>query len=283
MPEATPQGPPSGAGPRRFGQGAVRPGGRGAAARRAGEDLEQLMSVAARPPRARARPQSITYSRKVFIPLTQLCRDRCHYCTFAKPPGAGCDGTVPTPGRGPRDRRGGPRARAARRRCSPSATGPRTATPAAREWLDERGYATTLDYLRAVAVRVLEETGLLPHLNPGVMSWEEIARLKPVAASMGLMLETLVGRLCGARRPALRLARTRSRRCGCARSRTPAGWRSRSPPASSSASARRARARRVAVRDPRAAPAVRARAGGHRPELPRQAGHRDARRGRAGG
>src|SRR5207253_5882505 len=67
--------------------------------------------------------------------------------------------------------------------------------PIAREWLEERGHASTLDYLRAVAIRVIEETGLLPHLNPGVMSWEEMARLKNVSASMGLMLESSSARL----------------------------------------------------------------------------------------
>src|SRR3981081_2152420 len=65
----------------------------------------------------------------------------------------------------------------------------------ARKWLDERGYDSTLDYVRAMAIRVLEETGLLPHLNPGVMSWSELSRLKPVAPSMGMMLETTSRRL----------------------------------------------------------------------------------------
>jgi FO synthase len=67
--------------------------------------------------------------------------------------------------------------------------------PAAREWLDARGYDSTLDYVRACAIAVLEETGLLPHLNPGVMSWDELQRLKPVAPSMGMMLETTATRL----------------------------------------------------------------------------------------
>ena len=66
---------------------------------------------------------------------------------------------------------------------------------AAAQWLDERGYDSTLAYLRAMAILVLEETGLLPHLNPGVMSWDELARLRPVAPSMGLMLETTSRRL----------------------------------------------------------------------------------------
>src|SRR5206468_5323493 len=67
--------------------------------------------------------------------------------------------------------------------------------PIARAWLGERGYRSTLDYVRAAAIRVLETTGLLPHLNPGVMSYEELARLKHVSASMGLMLETASDRL----------------------------------------------------------------------------------------
>jgi FO synthase len=139
------------------------------------------------------RPGVITYSRKVFIPLTRLCRDRCHYCTFATVPhrvhsaflspdevleiakqGAGlaCKEALFTLG----DR-------------------PELRWPVAREWLDARGYDSTLDYVRAMAIRVLEETGLLPHLNPGVMSWAELQRLKPVAPSMGMMLETTSRRL----------------------------------------------------------------------------------------
>src|SRR5699024_11229919 len=65
----------------------------------------------------------------------------------------------------------------------------------ARQWLDERGYRSTLEYVRSCAIAVLEETGLLPHLNPGVLSWEELLRLKPVAPSMGMMLETTARRL----------------------------------------------------------------------------------------
>jgi FO synthase len=72
---------------------------------------------------------------------------------------------------------------------------PETRWPEARQWLDERGYNSTLDYVRAAAIRVLEETGLLPHLNPGVMSWAEMSRLRPVAPSMGMMLETTSRRL----------------------------------------------------------------------------------------
>ncbi|MFG3709100.1 bifunctional FO biosynthesis protein CofGH [Micromonospora sp. NPDC047670] len=143
--------------------------------------------------REAGRPGVVTYSKKVFIPLTRLCRDRCHYCTFATVPhrlpaafldrdevlaiaraGAaqGCKEALFTLGDRPEER-----------------------WPAARRWLDERGYDSTLDYLRACAVAVLEETGLLPHLNPGVLSWSELQRLKPVAPSMGMMLETTATRL----------------------------------------------------------------------------------------
>jgi FO synthase len=166
-----------------------------------GEDLERLLAAASRVRDAglerAGRPGVITYSRKVFIPLTHLCRDRCHYCTFVTTPrqlakagkapflspdevldiarqGAalGCKEALFTLGDRPEDR-----------------------WPVAREWLDAHGYDSTIDYLRAMAIRVLEETGLLPHLNPGVMTWEEIQRLKPVAPSMGMMLETTATRL----------------------------------------------------------------------------------------
>ncbi len=136
----------------------------------------------------------VTYSRKVFIPLTQLCRDVCHYCTFARRPSelsspyldldqvlaiarageqAGCREALFTLG----DR---PEARYA----------------VAREWLAQRGYASTLDYVAAAAALVLKETGLLPHLNPGLMDAGDYAALRPVAASMGLMLESTSERLC---------------------------------------------------------------------------------------
>ncbi|PTA45111.1 bifunctional FO biosynthesis protein CofGH [Micromonospora sp. RP3T] len=162
-----------------------------------GAALDELLRVAGEIRdaglREAGRPGVVTYSKKVFIPLTRLCRDRCHYCTFATVPhrlpaaylerdevlaiareGAaqGCKEALFTLGDRPEER-----------------------WPAAREWLDERGYDSTLDYLRACAVAVLEETGLLPHLNPGVLSWSELQRLKPVAPSMGMMLETTATRL----------------------------------------------------------------------------------------
>lgn len=139
----------------------------------------------------------ITYSPKVFIPLTRLCRDRCHYCTFATTPAklrAGNSDMFLSPEQVLAIARAGAAAG-----CGEAlftlGDRPEARWRQAREWLDERGYDSTLGYLRAMAILVLEETGLLPHLNPGVMTWEELARLRPVAASMGLMLESSSPRL----------------------------------------------------------------------------------------
>src|SRR5215470_4645238 len=162
-----------------------------------GNDLDRLLSYASRTRdaglTAAGRPGIVTYSRKVFIPLTRLCRDRCGYCTFATVPGRldspylspdqvlaiarqgaalGCKEALFTLGDRPEDR-----------------------WPAARNWLDQNGYDDTLSYVRAMAIRVLEETGLLPHLNPGVLTWRDFQRLKPVAPSMSMMLETTAARL----------------------------------------------------------------------------------------
>ncbi len=162
-----------------------------------GGDLDTLLAYAGRTRdaglEAAGRPKVITYSRKVFVPLTRLCRDRCGYCTFATVPhrlhslylepdevlgiarrGAemGCKEALFTLGDKPEDR-----------------------WRQARDWLDAHGYDDTLSYVRAMAIRVLEETGLLPHLNPGVLSWQDFQRLKPVAPSMGMMLETTATRL----------------------------------------------------------------------------------------
>src|SRR6201988_1338451 len=140
-----------------------------------GEDLQTLLTYAGRTRdaglEAANRPKTITYSRKVFIPLTRLCRDRCGYCTFATVPhrlhslyleaddvlkiareGAelGCREALFTLGDRPEQR-----------------------WRQAKDWLDAHGYDDTLSYVRAMAIRVLEETGLLPHLNPGVLSWQD--------------------------------------------------------------------------------------------------------------
>jgi FO synthase len=136
----------------------------------------------------------VTYSRKVFVPLTKLCRDVCHYCTFAHQPSelsapyldlddvitiarageaAGCREALFTLGDQPEARYG-----------------------VARDWLDTRGYANTLAYVAAAAQAVLRETALLPHLNPGLMGADDYAALRPLSASMGLMLESASDRLC---------------------------------------------------------------------------------------
>jgi len=162
-----------------------------------GERLEALLTAAAAVRDAglvaAGRPGVVTYSKKVFIPLTRLCRDRCHYCTFAtvphRLPAAFLD----------RDEVVAIAAAGAAQGCKEAlftlGDRPEERWPAARRWLDERGYDSTVDYLRASAIAVLEETGLLPHLNPGVLSWAELQRLKPVAPSMGMMLETTATRL----------------------------------------------------------------------------------------
>jgi FO synthase len=162
-----------------------------------GEALDQLLAVAAAVRDAgladAGRPGVVTYSKKVFIPLTRLCRDRCHYCTFVTVPHR-----VPAPYLD-RDEVVAIAKQGAELGCKEAlftlGDRPEERWQQAREWLDERGYESTLDYLRACAVAVLEETGLLPHLNPGVMSWAELQRLKPVAPSMGMMLETTATRL----------------------------------------------------------------------------------------
>ena len=157
-----------------------------------GPDLDDLCASARRVADA-GHGRVVTYSRKVFVPLTRLCRDRCHYCTFATTPGR-----LPAPYLSPDEvlaiaREG--QAAGCKEALFTLGDRPEERWPAAREWLDAHGYDSTLGYLRAMAVRVLEETGLLPHLNPGVLSWQELGRLKPVAPSMGMMLETTATRL----------------------------------------------------------------------------------------
>ena len=166
-----------------------------------GGDLDRVCTVAARVRDAglvaARRPGTVTYSPKVFIAVTRLCRDRCHYCTFVETPGqAAREGRAPylSPDEILDIARQG-----AGLGCAEAlftlGDRPEDRWPEARAWLDEQGYDSTLAYVRAMAVRVLEETGLLPHLNPGVMSWEEMNRLKPVSPSMGMMLETTSRRL----------------------------------------------------------------------------------------
>jgi FO synthase len=157
-----------------------------------GEQLEELLALAASL-RELGHGRTVTYSRKVFVPLTMLCRDRCHYCTFAKPP-ARLDAPFLTPEQAVAIAERG-REAGCKEALFTLGDKPEDRYPVARGWLEARGYGSTLDYLRAVAIRVIEETGLLPHLNPGVMRWEDMARLKHVSASMGLMLEQATDRL----------------------------------------------------------------------------------------
>src|SRR5580765_7782380 len=154
--------------------------------------LDALVAAAGRR-RDAAHGDHVTYSPKVFVPLTMLCRDRCGYCTFAKPPArldhpyldddavlaiaragaaAGCHEALFTLGEAPEER-----------------------YPAAAEWLAAHGYATTVDHLVAVAGRVLTETGLLPHANAGALSEDELVRLRAVSPSQGMMIESLADRL----------------------------------------------------------------------------------------
>ena len=156
-------------------------------------DALDAMIEAGRRIRDHGHGEIVTVSRKVFIPLTRLCRDVCHYCTFAKAPRhfsaafmtpeevlqvarngaqAGCDEALFTLGDKPELR-----------------------YRVAREELERMGYATTVEYLRHVAQLVLRETGLLPHINGGVMSEAEIASLRDVSVSQGIMLETSADRL----------------------------------------------------------------------------------------
>jgi FO synthase len=162
-----------------------------------GGQLTELLGHAARTRDAglerAGRPGIITYSRKVFIPLTRLCRDRCGYCTFATVPGRLDSAYLPP------DEVIEIAARGAALGCKEAlftlGDRPEDRWHQAREWLDAHGYDDTLSYVRAMAIRVLEETGLLPHLNPGVLGWQDFQRLKPVAPSMGMMLETTATRL----------------------------------------------------------------------------------------
>ncbi|MGU3644657.1 7,8-didemethyl-8-hydroxy-5-deazariboflavin synthase CofG [Microbacterium sp. C23T] len=166
-----------------------------------GERFERLLEIAGELRdaglAASGRPGVITYSRKVFVPLTTLCRDRCHYCVFVDTPGQllkkhnpaymspeqvlavvrqgqamGCKEVLLTLGDRPEDR-----------------------WPEARAWLDEHGFASTIEYVAHIARLVTAETGLLAHANPGVMSAEELRMLRPTAPSMGMMLETTSRRL----------------------------------------------------------------------------------------
>jgi FO synthase len=136
----------------------------------------------------------VSYSRKVFIPLTKLCRDVCHYCTFVERPRAGRAAYL-----SPEQVLGIARAGAAAG-CTEAlftlGDKPELRYRAAREALAERGHTTTIGYLREMCALVLKETGLLPHANPGVMTRDDILSLREVSVSQGIMLESISERLC---------------------------------------------------------------------------------------
>ena len=144
--------------------------------------------------RDRGHGNVLTYSRKVFIPLTHLCRDVCHYCTFAQTPKKIEQPYMPVEQVLQLCREGA--AMGCQEALFTLGEKPELRYSTARKALAAMGYETTLEYVRDVAQRVLEETGLLPHINAGCMTAEEIASLRPVSASMGIMLESASSRLC---------------------------------------------------------------------------------------
>ena len=155
------------------------------------ERYDDLTEVAerARAIRDEHHGSRVTYSPKVFIPLTKLCRDRCGYCTFAQPP-ARLEAPYLTSDQVLDIARAG-----ARHGCHEAlftlGERPELRYPVARDWLDRHGYASTVDYVAAMARLVLDTTGLLPHANTGAMSADELATLRRVAPSQGMMIESL--------------------------------------------------------------------------------------------
>jgi FO synthase len=148
--------------------------------------------VEARRLRDAGKSRTITYSRKVFVPVTTLCRDTCTYCTFAKPPGAGGQYlssedvmAIATAG--------------ATHGCTEAlftlGDNPEARWPQAVEFLEQVGVASTLDYVRLLSEKVNQETPLFPHANPGLMDETAIRSLRPSNPSMGLMLENISPRL----------------------------------------------------------------------------------------
>ena len=142
--------------------------------------------------RDEGRGRTITYSPKVFVPITTLCRDVCTYCTFAKPPGAG--GEYLTPEDVLAIAEAGDEAG-----CSEAlltlGDRPEERWRQARDFLDSQGHDTTIGYVRAMSELIVEKTGLFPHANPGIMTIAEIEALRPTNVSMGLMLENISPRL----------------------------------------------------------------------------------------
>jgi FO synthase len=155
--------------------------------------LTELMAQAAQK-RNEAFGRNISYSRKVFIPLTKLCRDVCHYCTFAERPKVGHAAYLSADEVLAIARAG--QAAGCTEALFTLGDKPELRYRAAREALAELGHETTIGYLREMCALVLKETSLLPHVNPGIMTAEEIAALREVSASQGIMLESTSERLC---------------------------------------------------------------------------------------
>ncbi len=179
-------------------------------------DLPALMACAGRL-RDQGFGNGVTYSRKIFIPLTQLCRDVCHYCTFAQAPKRVVEPYMSIAAVVELARAG------QRLGCKEAlftlGERPELRYKTARDALARMGFSSTLDYLRAAAEAVFTETGLLPHMNPGTLSPEECESLRKVSPSMGIMLESASERLCGKgmphhgspdKRPAVRLQTLRN-------------------------------------------------------------------------
>jgi len=154
----------------------------------------RLLAESARNKRDQYWGNRITYSRKVFVPLTQLCRDVCHYCTFARTPRE-LHKIFLTPEEVLAIAEAG-KARGCKEVLFTLGDQPEIRYSAARDALNKLGFAKTLAYLEYIAKRVLDETGLLPHLNPGLMTFDDYQRLRAVAPSMGIMLESSSHRLC---------------------------------------------------------------------------------------
>ncbi|MCP8315476.1 MAG: 7,8-didemethyl-8-hydroxy-5-deazariboflavin synthase CofG [archaeon] len=156
-------------------------------------NLQALMSVASMI-RDDSKGKCITYSRKIFIPLTNICRNRCGYCSFRKEPDDN-DAEIMKPSKVLSFAKAGNKAH-----CTEAlftlGEKPEQKYPEVNEELKRLGYNSTLEYLRDMCEMVINKTGLLPHSNPGVMTKSELAYLKEVNASMGLMLENVSDRLC---------------------------------------------------------------------------------------
>lgn len=157
-----------------------------------GDTLPDLMARAAAL-RDAGHGNTISYSRKVFIPLTHLCRDTCRYCTFAQSPKPDAQAYL-SPDRVVEIARQG-QAMGCREALFTLGDRPEARWPQARKMLAAMGFASTLDYLGHVAARVRDETTLFPHLNPGLMDAADLATLRAVAPSMGIMLEGVSSRL----------------------------------------------------------------------------------------